>query len=74
MNLTTLLIALAASTAVSAKHYMHCPLALDGTKMLQDPYCCMGYKPAPNTKKAIEGQNCMFSFFLSALWTMCDVR
>ncbi|KAL6237762.1 hypothetical protein BDW75DRAFT_60774 [Aspergillus navahoensis] len=41
-----------------------CPLALDA-KLLQVPYCCEGFVPAPDSKVAFEGVNCAYRLLSS---------
>ncbi|PYH46427.1 uncharacterized protein BP01DRAFT_381485 [Aspergillus saccharolyticus JOP 1030-1] len=57
MQLKALLLALTASLA-AADWIEYCPFAKDKSGMLQHPYCCDSYGPAPNTDLAMEGFGC----------------
>lgn len=58
---------LASLSLAAAEKSLHCPLAMDGSAMIQNALCCRSARPAPHTEKSIEGVDCE-CFFLLFLW------
>lgn len=63
MHVSTILAAFVSTLALgveSKKINMQCGFAADHTGMIQQPYCCRGFKPAEHNPKANQATDCMF--------------
>ncbi|CAL5865845.1 uncharacterized protein PFLUO_LOCUS51 [Penicillium psychrofluorescens] len=61
MHVSTILAAFVSTLALgveSKKINMQCGFAADHTGMIQQPYCCRGFKPAEHNPKANQATDC----------------